>query len=183
MTKVVFLDRDGTINVDNGYVHRKEDFVLLPGTIEALSILQNLGYLLVIVTNQSGIGRGYFSEEEYASFEKEINKILSQQGIEISAFYHCPHIDSDYCECRKPKLGMFYQAAERFDIDWAKSYAIGDKPRDLCVCKSTSTKGILIENARTYEDGTDPSTIIFPKVSSLFEAAKLISKEDMSISD
>lgn len=174
MTKAVFLDRDGTINVDCEYLHEKEKFRLLPGVVTAMKMLREAGFLLIVVTNQSGIGRGYFSEEEYSAFEEWMKAELRKQEIEPDAFYHCPHIDKDNCECRKPKTGMFKMAAKDFDIDWARSYAIGDKIRDLSICNETETRGILVENARTYEDGTKPNDVFVPKVNSLLEAAQII---------
>lgn len=156
MNKAIFLDRDGTLNVEKNYLYKIEDFEWLPGAIDALKLLQNAGYLLVIVTNQSGIGRGYYTEEDYLKLENWMVRTLKEQGINLSAVYHCPHLADaqveEYrkdCTCRKPKLGLFNQAITDFDIDVDRSYVIGDKIRDCAICAKTRCKGFLIaENER-----------------------------------
>ena len=151
MNKAVFLDRDGTINVEKHYLHKVEEFEFLPGVIEGLKILQDAGYLLVIVTNQSGIGRGYYTEEDFHHLNKWMIDTLKKQGVDITKVYYCPHLPNatveSYrkdCDCRKPKLGMYMQAAHELDIDVDSSYTIGDKIRDCAICESTGCKGFLI---------------------------------------
>ena len=141
MNKAVFLDRDGTINVDYGYVHEPEKFELLPGVEEGLRRLQEKGYLLIIVTNQSGIGRGYFTEQAYIEFQNYIDNYFKDKGIIITAQYYCPHIDTDNCSCRKPQTGLYEEAANEFKIDWEQSFVIGDRIRDLEICKK---KNIMV---------------------------------------
>ncbi len=151
MNRAVFLDRDGTINVDKDYLYRIEDFEYLPGAVEGLKRLYDLGYILIVVTNQSGIARGYYTEQDYVNLEKWMEDDLESKGIHISASYFCPHLpgalvkkyDVD-CECRKPKLGLYQKAIEEWDIDLDHSIAIGDKLRDLAICSKTGCKGILI---------------------------------------
>lgn len=145
-SKVIFLDRDGTINYDYGYVHKKEQLKFLPGVIESLKQLYDAGYKLIIVTNQSGIARGYFSLEEYYEFNQYMLDKLKENSIEITDVYFCPHKDEDNCECRKPKLKLFYDAIEKYNIDLDNSYAIGDKERDLSICRETNITGMLIYN-------------------------------------
>ncbi len=172
MNKAVFLDRDGTINIDKGYVHTKEEFEYLPGVVEGLQLLQKAGFLLVIITNQSGIARGLFTEEEYLDFQKWISNSLKKQGIKIAAQYYCPHINSDNCECRKPKIALFEKAARELDIDWNSSFAIGDKLRDLEVCNKKNIKGYLIATDKKMPEQTNIKI-----VGSLKEAAvEIISK-------
>lgn len=142
--KVVFLDRDGTINKDFGYVYKIEKLEFLDGVIEGLKLLSDNGYKLIIITNQSGIGRNYYSLDDYETFTNYMLNELSKNGVEITKIYYCPHTDDDECECRKPKLGLFYQAIIDYNIDVSKSYAIGDKIRDLSICDKTDIKGILI---------------------------------------
>ena len=144
MNKTIFLDRDGTINKDYGYVHDKEKLEFLDGAIEGLKGLQELGYLLIIVTNQSGIGRKMFSIEEYDDFNNYMLSILRDNGVLITNVYMCPHIDEDNCECRKPKVKLFLDAVKEYDIDVSKSYVIGDKERDLSLCNYENIDGILI---------------------------------------
>lgn len=168
MNKAIFLDRDGTINVDYGYVHEIEKFHYIDHVIDGLKKLSELGYILIVITNQSGIGRGYYSLEQFNELNKYMLKTLKEENINISKVYYCPHIDSDNCNCRKPKLELFYKAKEEFNIDFKKSYAIGDKPRDLEICKEESVKGILLTNAEESE---------FICKSNLFEAAEYIERE------
>lgn len=151
MNKAIFLDRDGTINVEKHYLYKIEDFTFLPGVIDALRQLQRAGYLLIIITNQSGIGRGYYSEVDFRSLNNWMLSTFREQGIDIADVYYCPHLPDaeikEYrkeCECRKPKLGMFMQAVKKHDLDLSKSYAIGDKIRDCAICNSTPCRGFLI---------------------------------------
>lgn len=131
MQKAIFLDRDGVINVDKAYVSRVEDFEFCNGVFEALHYFQSLGYLLIIVTNQSGIGRGYYSEKDFEILTAWMLQELLHVNIKIDAVYHCPHAPEANCACRKPKSGMLKTAIEAFDIDVAQSWMIGDKPSDI----------------------------------------------------
>jgi D-glycero-D-manno-heptose 1,7-bisphosphate phosphatase len=139
MTSAVFLDRDGVINVDNGYVSTWEQFEFLPGVPEALRELQDAGYLLVVVSNQSGIGRGYYSEGDLESLNHAIAKYLgSTVGVTLSRFYHCPHHPTEaegefrrQCDCRKPAPGMIQQAVLDHGIDLKTSLLVGDKDSDI----------------------------------------------------
>ena len=149
--KVVFLDRDGTINVDYGYVYKTEDLSFIPGALDGLKKLCSAGYKLIIITNQSGIGRKYFSINDYNKFNEFFLNKLFINGIKIASVYYCPHIEEDNCDCRKPKLGLFKKAIREFNVDLDNSIAIGDKERDLCICESTNIKGILIgDNSNKY---------------------------------
>ena len=150
MNKAVFLDRDGTINIDYGYVHEKDKLEFIPGAVEGLKQLQDLGYLLIIITNQSGIGRGLYTINEYNEFNDYMLNELEKKGIHITDVFMCPHIDEDNCECRKPKLKLFYDAINKYNIDMDRSYAIGDRERDLSICKKESIKGILITESQDY---------------------------------
>lgn len=151
MNKAVFLDRDGTINVEKHYLYKIEDFEFLPGVMEALKDLQRKGYLLIIITNQSGIARGYYTEEEYVKLDKWMVAALENEGIYITATYHCPHLPdapaAKYrveCDCRKPKLGLFERAIREHDIDLSSSFAVGDKIRDCSICEHSQCRGFLI---------------------------------------
>ena len=151
MNKAVFLDRDGTINIEKNYLHKIDEFEYLPGAVEGLKRIYDKGYLLIIVTNQSGIARGYYSEEDFYRLNEWMISDLDTKGIKISKVYYCPHHPNASvaryrcdCNCRKPKTGMFWQAQKEFNIDFSESYAIGDKLRDLSICSETAVKGILI---------------------------------------
>ena len=151
MNKAIFLDRDGTINVEKYYLHKIEDFEFLPGAIEALKMLQDAGFLLIIITNQSGIARGYYSEEDFLKLNTWMLEELKRHDVIISDVYYCPHLPDasiekyrKTCECRKPKLGMFEQAIIEHNIDLGHSFAIGDKLRDCAICEMTDCQGFLI---------------------------------------
>jgi D-glycero-D-manno-heptose 1,7-bisphosphate phosphatase len=153
MNKAVFLDRDGTINVEKNYLYKIEDFEFLPGVIEGLKLLQDAGYLLIIITNQSGIARGYYTEEDFNRLNNWMLNQLKENGVNISKVYYCPHLpDSPVekyrkdCDCRKPKLGMFLQAVVDYNIDLCKSFAIGDKIRDCGICDKECHGYLIGEN-------------------------------------
>ncbi len=147
MQKAVFLDRDGVINIDKAYVYRKEDFEFCQGVFEALKHFQSLGYLLIIVTNQSGIARGYYSEKDFETLMTWVQEELLHVNIKLDAIYHCPHAPDDGCSCRKPKSGMLEEAIRAFDIDVRQSWMIGDKPSDIEAARHVGIeKTILIGN-------------------------------------
>jgi D-glycero-D-manno-heptose 1,7-bisphosphate phosphatase len=136
--KAAFLDRDGVINSDLGYVSRWEDFKFLPGSIQGMKLLQDAGYLLIVVTNQSGIARGYFSEDDYRILTATYRSYLLNCGVVITDVYHCPHHPSfpqlsqpPLCGCRKPNPGLIHQASLDHGISLSESILIGDKYSDL----------------------------------------------------
>ena len=131
MKPYVFLDRDGTINKEVNYLHEIKDFEFEDGCIEGLRLLQEKGYGLVIITNQSGIARGYYSMEDTIIVHNYMTNMLSNHGVWISHIYICPHGPEDHCSCRKPKPGLFLRAARELDIDTENSYVVGDRMRDL----------------------------------------------------
>lgn len=142
--KAIFLDRDDTINRDYGYVYQKEKLEFLPGAIEGLKMFQENGYKLIIITNQSGIGRGYFTEEQYLDFNDYFLQKLLENGVSINKVYYCKHAPEENCECRKPKLALFEQAIKDFDIDLDNSIVIGDKERDISISKISNAKGFIL---------------------------------------
>ncbi|MDD3324700.1 MAG: D-glycero-beta-D-manno-heptose 1,7-bisphosphate 7-phosphatase [Sulfurospirillaceae bacterium] len=144
MKKAIFLDRDGVINVDKSYVYKIEDFEFCDGVFEALSYFQKLGYLLIIATNQSGIARGYYGEEDFLILSQWMKREFLKRGIVISAIYHCPHMPEQNCECRKPKSGMFLQAIADFDIDVSHSWMIGDKQSDIDASMGAGVKNNIL---------------------------------------
>lgn len=145
--KAIFLDRDGTINIDHGYVHQIDDFQFIEGVGKTLKTLQERGYLLVLVTNQSGIARGYFSEAQFEQLTEWMDWSLDEDyGVVLDGIYYCPHHPEgkgEYrqeCDCRKPKAGMFIQAIQDLNIDPAKSYMVGDKLEDLLAAEAAGVK-------------------------------------------
>ena len=161
MNKAVFLDRDGTINVDKDYLHKISDFEYIDGVLEALLSITEMGFLIVIVTNQSGIARGYYGEDDFRKLNDWMIQDLKAKGINIAGVYYCPHLPdgsvSKYaieCSCRKPATGLFWRAKKELNIDMDKSVAIGDKIRDLSICLETKAHGILLkeDKDKIYEN-------------------------------
>ena len=143
MQKALFLDRDGVINIDKKYVYKIEDFEFCKGVFETLRHFQSLGYKLIIVTNQSGIGRGYYSEEDFQKLTQWMCEALLHVKITIDAVYHCPHAPEEHCACRKPKSGMFEEAIRAFDIDVKASWMIGDKRSDIEAARSVGIENTI----------------------------------------
>ena len=131
MARAFFLDRDGTINEDRGYVHAIEQFVFLPGAVEAIKMINRHGFLAVVVTNQSGIGRGYYSVKDMEYLHGHVSRRLACYGARIDAWYWCPHHPADGCQCRKPRPGLLLKAARELGIDLAGSCLAGDGISDV----------------------------------------------------
>jgi len=130
--KAIYLDRDGTLNFDPGYVHKLEDFKLLPGVIEGLQLLKE-DYLFFIITNQSGIGKGLYSWSDFTIFQGRLITELVDNGIQIEKTYVCPHTPEDNCECRKPKTFNLDKSVRDYKIDLKNSWVIGDHPSDVAL--------------------------------------------------
>ena len=146
--KAVFLDRDGVLNKELGdYVCRVEDFVVLDN-FEALKTLQDRGYLLIIATNQGGLAKGWYTEDELAKMHQLLRSTYKEHGVEFTDVFYCPHHPNftGDCDCRKPKPGLLLQAIEKHNIDPAQSYFIGDRERDVEAGTSAGVKGILIDS-------------------------------------
>jgi len=165
--KAVFLDRDGVINHDKAYVYKFEDFEFIEGIVDALKYLQNQGYALIIVTNQSGIGRGYYTEADYQSLTTSYRNILEKAGIEILDVLHCPHHPSANCECRKPKPGLFLQAIEKYDIDVKNSLMFGDKLTDMQAAAEAGIENLFLI-AKSKKNTAIDSAYTFKIVESVY---------------
>lgn len=145
--KAVFLDRDGTLNEEKEYLHKWEDFEWLPTVREGLVKLKQAGYLLIVVSNQSGIARGYYTCADVDELHKKINKDLWQKdNILLDSFYYCPHHPdiSAICSCRKPASGMILEAMEKYQIDPRQSWLIGDKKIDVEAGLNAGVQPILV---------------------------------------
>lgn len=149
----VFLDRDGTVIEDRNYLGDPAGVRLMPGAGEAIARLNRSGLPVVLVTNQSGIGRGYFGENDYAAVHSRLVSLLAEAGASITAAYHCPHApDADPpCDCRKPLDGLFRRAAADLDIDLSSSVYIGDRARDVEPGTRAGGRGIIIGSAASRE--------------------------------
>jgi histidinol-phosphate phosphatase family protein len=147
----VFMDRDGTINEEVSFLSRMEQLRLYPQTCEAIRLINAAKMKAVVVTNQSGIARGYFTEDFVRSVHERINELLRAEGAHIDGFYVCPHhpiygngIYKQHCECRKPKPGMLLQAAAEMNLDLSHSYMIGDMLKDIEAGKKAGARGVLV---------------------------------------
>ena len=149
--RAVFLDRDGTINEEVGYVNHIERFWLLPRVVEAIRLLNTHGFKTVVVTNQSGVARGYFPESLVKRIHEKMEVLLEREGVHLDGVYYCPHHPDignppyrQRCQCRKPATGMVEDAVRRFDIDCSKSYVVGDRRGDIEFSRKIGAKGILV---------------------------------------
>lgn len=143
----VFLDRDGTLNEDRGYVVSLDQFVLFPGVCEAVARLNQSGFRVIVLTNQSAIGRGLMTEEDLNRIHIYLNKQLATVGGHVDAFYHCPHHPQDACECRKPKPGLIHKAITDFSLNAASCYFLGDKRSDLEAAQAGGIMGVLVNTS------------------------------------
>lgn len=158
-TKAAFIDRDGVINEERNYVHRIEDFVLLPGVVEGLKLLHNEGYRLIMVTNQAGIARGYYSQAAMERLHDHLAAELAKRGVMFDAIYFCPHHPQGSvaglaveCNCRKPAPGMLLQATKDFDLDLAASVLIGDKLSDVMAGKNAGVgRTVVVESGHRVD--------------------------------
>lgn len=147
MVKTVFLDRDGVINqqaAEHEYIKSCEEFQLLPGVAKAIWLLNQKNYKVLVVTNQRGIGRGMLTEQQLTQIHHKMRADLGQEGAVIDAIYYCPHDISDHCNCRKPQIGMFLQAARDFAIDKTNSFMVGDSRSDVEAATAFGIKPIYI---------------------------------------
>ncbi len=152
--KALFLDRDGVINVDHGYVGRVEDFEFVEGILELIREAEAEGYLPIVVTNQSGIGRGYYSEADFEKVTAYMLKKMQEAGIGIGReqVFFCPHSPEEQCACRKPQPGMLLEAIEHFGIDPAASILIGDKASDIEAARAAGVeRAVLIPKDRPID--------------------------------
>jgi histidinol-phosphate phosphatase family protein len=142
--KAVFLDRDGTIARDVHYCRRPEDFELLPTVPEAIRLLNRNGFKVVVITNQSGIARGYFTEETLSQIHDKMRVELAEHGAWVDAIYYCPHHPDEGCSCRKPGTALFRKAAGEHDIDLQASYVVGDLQMDIDAGRALGATTVLV---------------------------------------
>jgi D-glycero-D-manno-heptose 1,7-bisphosphate phosphatase len=159
--RAVFLDRDGVINVDRHYLHRTEDFAFIAGVPQALQRLQRAGWKLVVVTNQSGIARGYYTEDHYQRLTRHMQALLAKDDVTLDAVLHCPHLPDGSvaayridCDCRKPAPGMLLQAARELNLDLPRSVMVGDKGSDLRAGRNAGVaRCLLVRSGQGIDEG------------------------------
>ena len=177
MARAVFLDRDGTINKDTGYLHKIKDFRILPGAFKALKKISEK-YLLFIVTNQSGIGRNRFKSNDVERLNNYIEERMKKNSVHIKKIYYCPHLEKDRCICRKPETFFLEMAKKEFNIDLKASYVIGDKESDIMLGKNAGCRTVLVLTGKIKKKDSEnisakPDII----ARNLSEAADMILKE------
>jgi len=173
MDKAIILDRDGTLIDDPGYVHKIEDFKLIDGVIEGLGLLKN-DFKFFVITNQSGIGRRFFTLKDFEKFNNHLMGVLKKNNITIQKTYICHHHPDDKCDCRKPSTKFIKQAAKEFDIDLENSWVIGNHPHDIEMGKNAGCKTIYVLTGHGKEHKDElkikPNFIM----DNLYEASKII---------
>ena len=160
--RAAFVDRDGVLNEDHGYVGRAEDFRWLPGAIDALKRLQDAGWALVVITNQSGIARGFYTEADFARLCEHVGAELAARGVRLAAIEHCPHLPDAAvaayrrdCDCRKPAPGMILRAARALDIDLTASWLFGDKASDIAAGRAAGVGRCWLIGDNAAASGAD----------------------------
>lgn len=179
MRRAIFLDRDGVIVEDCDYTYRKDQLKLIPGSAEAIKLLNGNDFLVIVVTNQSGVAKGYFTEMDVTLFNESMEEKLREYGSYIDAIYYCPHhIEAKIekykinCDCRKPKPGMLKEAEKRFDIDLRQSFIIGDRLSDIDAGKCIGCKAIMVLTG--YGRGEPKDDRIDHITQNLYDAVKYI---------
>ncbi len=172
--RAIFLDRDGTLNPDKGYIGDPEDMELLPGVGKALKLLQEKDFLLIVITNQSGVGRGYYTQKDVEDVHARLSELLAKEGVKIDRYYYCPHLPEEGCCCRKPSPELVLAGAKFFNVDMSKSFFVGDKTIDVQTGWAAQSRSVWV-NTSQYElvKGLEPDF----KAQSLNEAAEWILKE------
>ena len=163
--KTIFLDRDGVINKEVNYLNKIDDFEFIDGIFDACLYFTNLGYKIIVITNQSGISRGFYSESDYQKITQWMLGQFKQKNINILDVFHCPHGPDSTCDCRKPKPGMFLKAKDKHNTDMEKSWMIGDKERDTIAANSAGIDNtILIRSSHRIDESNSNAKIILDSI-------------------
>ena len=172
--KTIFLDRDGVINKEINYLHRIDDFKFIDGIFDACQHLISLGYKIIVVTNQSGIERGYFTKNDYEIIMNWMLTQFNKNGINILDVFHCPHLPDSNCKCRKPMPGMLLDAKAKYDIDMENSWLIGDKENDIIAANNSGISNtILVKSGHQINIKTSNAKYI---LDSIHQASQVIIK-------
>ena len=168
--KTIFLDRDGVINKDINYLYKVKDFQFIDGIFDSCIYFQKLGFKIIVVTNQSGISRNYFSEKEYKNLTNWMLNEFRKNGIKILDVFHCPHLPNSNCSCRKPMPGMFIDAKKKYNIDMENSWLIGDKETDIIAANSSGISNtILVKSNHKINELDSKAKYIFESINHLNE--------------
>ncbi len=172
--KYILLDRDGTIIVDKNYPSHPDQIELLPNASEGLRRMQSLGFGLIVISNQSGIGRGYFTVEQLQKVHERFLNLLKSEGIVLDGLYFCPHAPQDNCTCRKPETGMVDQARKVIGFNPDESFVIGDKAADVQLADNIGAKSILVRTGYGVQTEKDSSVKPDFVVDNLWEASEIL---------
>ena len=165
LIKTIFLDRDGVINKEINYLHKIEDFEFIDGIFDACLHFQSLGYKIIIITNQSGISRGYYSLNDYQKVTQWMLDQFKDKNINILDTFHCPHGPGSTCDCRKPKPGMFLKAKDKHNTDMEKSWLIGDKEVDVIAANAAGIENtILVRSGHRIDESNSNARFILDSV-------------------
>ena len=163
--KTIFLDRDGVINKEVSYLHKIDDFEFINGVFDTCLYFQNLGYEIIIITNQSGISRGYYSESDYQKLTQWMQNQFENHKIYILDIFHCPHGPNSTCNCRKPMPGMFLNAKTKHNIDMKNSWMIGDKEVDVTAANASGIKStILVRSGHKIDESNSNASYILDSI-------------------
>ena len=172
-TKTIFLDRDGVINKEKNYLYKIESFEFINGVFYACQYLEDLNYKIIIITNQSGISRGYYTESDFQKLTKWMLGQFNNNNIDILDVIHCPHLPSDFCDCRKPKPGMLLSAKTKHNIDMENSWMIGDKENDIQAAHNAGIRNtILVKSGHEIDELNSNSKFILNSIKDIHEVIK-----------
>jgi D-glycero-D-manno-heptose 1,7-bisphosphate phosphatase len=176
----VFLDRDGTINVDTGYVHRIEDWEWLPGAVNAIRHLNKLGLPVIVITNQAGVARGHYDEAAISALHTHVDAALARRGARIDAYYYCPHHPEfgpeRNCQCRKPRPGMLFRARDQHHLVLERSYMVGDKMSDVLAARAAGVHPLMVMTGYGRQE-LGPAAPATPIFNNLLAAADFIASD------
>lgn len=165
MEKVIFCDRDGVVNVEKNYLYKIEEFEFVDGVFESFKHLQDLGYKLVIITNQSGISRGYYTKKDFDILTKWMVEKFKEHSVKIDGVFLCPHGPYDNCNCRKPKTGMIDEAKKLFKIDLKNSWLIGDKDSDIQTAINANIKNsVQVRSGHKFDEDLSKADYIIDSI-------------------
>jgi len=178
MIKLIVLDRDGVINEDSpAYIKSPDEWHAIPGSLDAIAKLKQMGYKIAIATNQSGIARGYYTIDILHAIHKKMLAEIEKAGGEIDEIFFCPHVTEDNCDCRKPKPGLLLQAAKQFHIETSEMLFIGDSMRDILAAKNCGAKAIFVNTSNKPNDMLVAKHAGVPIYANLAEAVDYICNE------
>ena len=174
--RAVFLDRDGVIIKEKGFVFEPDDVVLVDAAAEAIIRMSSMGLKIVVLTNQSGIGRGLFNEESYKKVLRRMVQLLEKSGARLDGVYHCPHAPWEGCDCRKPKPGLALKAAKDLGISLSRSFVAGDKRSDMELARAIGSKGILVRTGYGLRTEMEGNPVWDAVANSIVGAVEVIQK-------